>query len=208
MIFYEVALCVSWPFLWLYYFCRSRTDGKYRGNYAVRMGLAAPSLPRVGARRVWLHALSVGEVLSAVALIRAIKAADPGIDIFVSTATETGMAVARERLSELAAGFFFMPHDFPVAMRMAVKKVAPSLFILVETDFWPNMLLELKRAGAVTVLVNGRMSPGSFLKYRGLRGAAGALFGLFDHIFTQTDLDLHRFVAAVPFDPFTNRCQL
>lgn len=195
LIFYEIALCVSWPFLWLYYFCRSRTDGKYRGNYPARMGLTAPSLPRAGARRVWLHALSVGEVLSAVALIRAIKAADPGIDIFVSTATETGMAVARERISDLAAGFFFIPHDFPVAMRNAVRRVAPSLFILVETDFWPNMLLELKRAGVVTVLANGRMSPGSFRKYRRLRGASGALFGLFDHVFAQTDLDLQRFVV-------------
>ncbi|MCE5334880.1 MAG: 3-deoxy-D-manno-octulosonic acid transferase [Desulfobacteraceae bacterium] len=193
-VLYRISLCVVWPFLLLYYLCRSGTDGKYGSNYLARMGLRLPEFAPCP-RRIWLHALSVGEVLSAVPLVREIKASDPQAEIVVSVATETGMAIARDRLAVLAAHFFFMPHDFPWTVRTIVKRVRPAAFLLVETDFWLNLLGELRRAGVPTMLVNGRISPVSFDRYKRFRAATSAIFGEFDLIFAQTERDRQNFVA-------------
>lgn len=190
---YNLALTLSWPFFFLYYFCRSRTDGKYRENYRARMGLELPGRLPDDVRRAWVHALSVGEVLSSVPLIDELKKQCPGIEIVVSTATESGMKLARERLSSLAASFFFMPHDFPWAARSITKKMHPGIFILVETDFWPNLLSRLRKEGIPSVLVNGRISPVSHSRYRRMRGMAEMIFSRFDLIFTQTEQDKERF---------------
>lgn len=192
---YEAALCLSWPALYLYYFCRSRTDGKYRDNYLSRMGrkLPAPLKPSPG--RVWIHALSVGEALSSIALITELKQLRPPLEIVFSTSTETGMSLATQRLEGLVDEFFFMPHDFPWAVCRLLKRVRPSLFVLIETDFWPNLLWLLKRAGVPAVLVNGRVSPRSYRGFYRLGRLAGLIFSGFDLIFAQTELDRARFTS-------------
>lgn len=190
---YEFALFLAWPFLYLYYFCRSRTDGKYRANYRARMGFDPPGPFGDKEKRVWFHALSVGEVLSSIPLVLEIGRKKPGLEIVFSTATETGMLVARERLSGIANAFFFMPHDFPRVVRDLVRRVRPTMFVLIETDSWPNLLRELKKEKTFATLVNGRISPGSYRRYRRLSGFAGMIFGGFDLVFTQTELDRARF---------------
>ncbi|MHC1729891.1 MAG: 3-deoxy-D-manno-octulosonic acid transferase [Syntrophobacteraceae bacterium] len=192
---YNTVLFSIWPALYLYYFCRSRTDGKYCENFGARMGLELPAPAPCGTKRLWFHALSLGEVLSAVPLIREVRRICPGYEIFVSTATETGMSLARKRLSELVDFFFFMPHDFPWAVEKLVKRIRPALFVLVETDFWPNLLMRLNRESIAKVLVNGRMSPASFRKYSRPAGFTWMIFEQFDLVFAQTELDRERFVA-------------
>ena len=192
---YEAALCSSWPALYLYYFCRSRTDGKYGSNYPSRMGLKLPSLPRPGLKRAWVHALSVGEVLSAIPLIAELKRLRPALEIVVSTSTETGMSIAADRLQGLSGGFFFMPHDFPWTVHRLLERVNPSLFVLIETDFWPNLIWRLKRQGVPAALVNGRLSPRSYRGYSRLGGFAEVMFGGFGLIFAQTELDRSRFIS-------------
>lgn len=190
---------VCWPVLFIYYFCRSRTDGKYRRNFPARIGLAKPdSLPETEGGtlqrpRVWIHALSVGETISSVPLVMELKKANPGLQILFSTATETGMALAEKRLAGLVDSFFFMPHDFPWAIKNILRRLKPSLFVLIETDFWPNLLFQLRRERIPAVLVNGRLSPGSFRKYSRLGRIASMIFRRFDFIFTQTEEDRKRF---------------
>lgn len=190
---YGLALLLAWPVLYLYYFCRSRTDGKYRTSYRARLGLDLPGPFGDGRDRAWFHALSVGEVLSSIPLVLEISAQKPSLQILFSTATETGMLLARERLAHIVSHFFFMPHDFPKHMQKVVRSTLPALFVLVETDFWPNLLSQLKEEKVFTALVNGRMSPASFRRYSRLVGLAEMVFGSFDLIFTQTELDKVRF---------------
>jgi 3-deoxy-D-manno-octulosonic-acid transferase len=192
---YEAALCSGWPAMYLYYIFRSGTDGKYGGNYRSRMGLRLPPPLRPDEKRLWVHALSVGEVLSSVPLVAELKRLRPGIEIVFSTATETGMSIAEERLKGLVNRFFFMPHDFPWTVGRLLDNLNPSLFILIETDFWPNLIWGLKRRGIPAALVNGRLSPRSYLGYSRLGGFAEVMFGGFDLIFAQTELDRSRFVS-------------
>ncbi|MFZ2447393.1 MAG: 3-deoxy-D-manno-octulosonic acid transferase [Syntrophobacteraceae bacterium] len=190
---YQAVSSAVWPAVCLYYLCRAGADGKYSSNWRARMGLDLPGLLGEGRARAWVHALSVGETLSAIPLVREIKKRRPDLDIVFSTATETGMSIARERLSDEVDLFFFMPHDFAWAVSALVRRVRPSLFVLIETDLWPNLLHALKREGVFTVLVNGRMSPGSHRRYSRFSGLTGMFFDAFDLIFTQTEQDRARF---------------
>ncbi|MGA3117002.1 MAG: 3-deoxy-D-manno-octulosonic acid transferase [Syntrophobacteraceae bacterium] len=192
---YDAALYLSWPALYLYYFCRSLTDGRYRGNYLNRMGLRLPDPLLSCPARVWIHALSVGETLSSIPLIAELKLKRPALEVVFSTSTETGMSIAVERLKGLVDNFFHLPHDFPWTVDRLVKRVRPSLFVLIETDFWPNLLWRLNRESVPAVLVNGRMSPGSFRRYSRLGALAGIIFGGFDLILAQTELDKARFIS-------------
>ncbi|HYA41790.1 MAG TPA: 3-deoxy-D-manno-octulosonic acid transferase [Syntrophobacteraceae bacterium] len=191
---YGAALCLVWPALYSYYFLRSVTDGKYRGNYQSRMGIRLPAPLNAGRERVWIHALSVGETLSAIPLIAELKLMRPDIEIILSAATEAGMSIARQRLDGLVEGFFFTPHDFPWAVNGLIKRIRPSLFVLVESDFWPNLTWRLNKQSIPTVLVNARMSPRSFRRYCRLGALAKIIFGGFALILTQTELDRARFI--------------
>lgn len=197
---YVALSCCIWPAAFFYYLCRVHSDGKYKGNYRQRLGFDPPGPFGKDAARVWFHALSVGETLSALPLIREIRNRRPGIEIIFSAATETGMRIARERLSSDVANFFYMPHDFPWAVRSLVRRVRPALFVIIETDLWPNLLHVLKREGVVTALVNGRISPGSHARYARSRDLAKMLFDCFDLVFTQTEQDRGRFESlGVPY---------
>lgn len=192
---YEAAVSLSWPALYLYYLYRTRTDGKYRANYHGRMGLKLPAPLPPSPARIWIHALSVGEVLSSVPLAAELKRLRPDVEIVFSASTETGMTIAGQRLEGIAQSFFFMPHDFPWAVTNILDRVKPSLFVLVETDFWPNLVLGLKRNGIPAALVNGRLSPRSHRGYSRLGALSGLIFEAFDLIFSQTELDRTRFIS-------------
>ena len=190
---YGIVWLLAWPVLYFYYFCRSRTDGKYLANYRARLGLNLPGPFRKGTGRIWFHALSVGEVLSSIPLVVEVSRQKPAFEIVFSTATETGMVLAKERLSDIAGTFFFMPHDFPWTMQKLAGLVLPDIFVLIETDAWPNLLHQLRKEGVFTVLANGRMSPDSYRGYSRIARFAGMIFNGFDLIFAQSDLDRARF---------------
>ncbi len=159
------------------------------------MGRKLPAHLEPGPGRVWIHALSVGEALSSVALIAELKKLSPALGIIFSTSTETGMSLATERLKGLVDEFFFMPHDFPWTVYRLLKRVRPSLFVLIETDFWPNLLWRLNTEGVPAVLVNGRVSPRSYRGFYRLGPLADLIFSRFDLIFAQTGLDRARFIS-------------
>jgi 3-deoxy-D-manno-octulosonic-acid transferase len=138
---------------------------KYIGSLAQRMGYLPVSFNLDGDQSIWIHAVSVGEALTARALVTDLKARYPGLKIFLSTTTLTGQQVARTRLPDVDAVFFF-PFDWPPFVRRTLRLVRPRLFIMMETEIWPNLLRACRRRGVKTMLVNGRISSRSYPRYR------------------------------------------
>ena len=189
---YNCLLTCSWPVLTGYYLLSRRLGPKYQENYRQRLGLELPVLPAVP-RRIWLHALSVGETNSILPLIKTLKEHHPHLNIVVSTATPSGQQAARQRLSPWVSEFFYLPHDFLWAVDRLVDRVKPSLFILVETDVWPNLLWALRRRGVPALLVNARLSPSSFRRLHRIRVLFGQVLRGFEEIFVQAVQDHGRF---------------
>ncbi len=113
---------------------------------------------------IWIHAVSVGEVLSSVPFIREIMRRIPSAEIVLTTVTDTGQKVASERLSDIK--IIYMPFDLPFFLRRFIKTVRPSLYISIETEIWPNLFRLLRKAGIPVLIMNGRISDRSFRGYR------------------------------------------
>ena len=118
---------------------------------------------------IWLHAVSVGEVVAATELIREMRKALPDWVIAVSTTTETGQKLARERLGG-ESPVFYLPLDFAVLARRYLKALHPELLVLMESELWPNLMKECANAGIPIAVINARISDRSFPRYRRLKG--------------------------------------
>jgi 3-deoxy-D-manno-octulosonic-acid transferase len=145
---------------------RLLTRPEYREALGERFGGVAPS-PE-GQAVVWLHAVSVGEVISAQPLTAALRERHPHAHLVVSCGTPTGRAMAKTRLSA-ADRVIYLPWDLPGVIGAAVRKVRPDLLVLVESELWPNLLWTLARRGTPVVVVNGRISRRSYPRYRSVR---------------------------------------
>ena len=113
---------------------------------------------------IWVHAVSVGEVMAALPLLRKLKAAYPGKGIILSTITDTGQKVAREKAPP-GIRVVYLPFDIPIILKSMIKAMKPELFIIVETELWPNLLRILKENSIPVILLNGRISAKSFRGY-------------------------------------------
>jgi 3-deoxy-D-manno-octulosonic-acid transferase len=146
----------------------------------------------VEVRTVWIHALSVGEVLSSLPLVESIRKRFPGEKIAFTVTTRQGMEIARRELQGEVEMLLPLPLDFWLPMLRVIRLVRPKLFILVETDLWPGLLEHLSRRGIPAVLVNGRVSPGTLKSYRKFPFFFRKLFESFRTCLMQTDLDRMR----------------
>lgn len=142
---------------------------------------------------IWIHAVSVGEVLSLQNLVKKLRERHPGWEINFSALTNTGYRMAGEKLSE-ADHIFFIPLDFGRVVRKFFRSLRPRLFVLAESEFWPNLLREAKRNGARVLLINGRVSRRTFRRYRRFRAVALKILNLVDIFLVQTDLDRERLI--------------
>jgi 3-deoxy-D-manno-octulosonic-acid transferase len=141
---------------------------------------------------IWIHAVSVGEVLAAKPLLQALKAKFPGRAVFVSTTTETGRRLARTRL-QCADGIFYFPLDWIVPVRKALKSIQPALVIIMETEIWPNFLREAKRQRIPVIFANARISERSFARFKQWKFLIGDFF-------IRTLQDAAQFLAQTPED--------
>ncbi|HMH15729.1 MAG TPA: 3-deoxy-D-manno-octulosonic acid transferase [Edaphobacter sp.] len=159
------ALVVGAP----YWLLRMATSGRYRAGLAGRLGLIPKDLRAAVAGRqvVWIHAVSVGEVMAAMQLVRELRTALPGWVIAVSTTTATGQRLAKERLSE--SPVFYLPLDFGLAVRRYLRVLRPEILILMESELWPNLIWECARSGVPVAVVNARISDRSLPRYMKLR---------------------------------------
>ena len=139
-------------------------------------------------KAIWFHAVSVGEVLSLKNLIKKIKEKHPDWQVHFSTLTNTGMSVAREKLTD-ADHLFFVPMDFAFLVRKFFRALKPKVFVLAESEFWPNLIREAKKSTDGVLLINGRISPRSFKKYFRVRALTKKVLRDIDLFLVQTAED-------------------
>ena len=150
-------MLLSIPF-WLYQMVR---HGKYRRGFSERMGRVPRRLRQASAQQiVWVHAVSVGEVLAVSGLVGQMRRAFPEYRVLVSTTTDTGQDLARKRFGE--ENVFYFPMDFAFAVRAYMRALRPQLVVLAETEFWPNFLRIAHATGARVAVVNARISDRSW----------------------------------------------
>jgi 3-deoxy-D-manno-octulosonic-acid transferase len=179
-----------------YFLLRGLIQGKYLSNIPERLGWRFPpelrgeSSPGSTQKSIWIHAVSVGEVLAVLPLAQKLKTRFPLLRLVVSTTTVTGQNLARERMSFADAVFYF-PLDWRGPVRRALAAARPAAVIVVETEIWPNFLRECHRADVPVIFVNGRLSERSFRGYgRALLYSAGALAGFLKKVLSDGTLFL------------------
>ena len=175
----------------LYLLYRGIRDRRYFDRLQERLGFIPFS--STGAGSIWFHAVSVGEVLAAAELIRRIRAENPRTRVFLSTSTLAGRALADQKLGE---GVFFAPIDYRSVVRRVLRRLRPSLVVILETEIWPNLFRESKRAGASLLVLNGRISDRALPRYRRWHGFFRHALCWPDAILAQSEEDKRRFEIA------------
>jgi 3-deoxy-D-manno-octulosonic-acid transferase len=181
-------MLVSLPY-WLFQMAR---HGKYRKGLAERLGWVPSRLGLPGEEEpvIWIHAVSVGEVLAVAGLVEELRRRFPRHKIFVSTTTDTGQALARARFGE--ANVFYFPMDFVFAIRPYLRVLRPQIVVIAETEFWPNFIRRAHASGARIAVVNARISDRSWPNYRRFRGVLRRLLANVDLFLAQTAEDAAR----------------
>ena len=184
-----LLLTIPW---WIFQLLRS---GKYRAGLKERLGFVPARLRRaVKPGAIWLHAVSVGEVLAITNLVRELEKMNPQQPVLISTTTQTGQYLARSRFGEDRA--FFLPIDSGISIRPYLNVLRPSLLILAETEFWPNLLHLTKKRGAAIAVVNARVSDRSFPRYCRFRWFFSRVLAPVDLFLAQTEEDARRLIAT------------
>jgi 3-deoxy-D-manno-octulosonic-acid transferase len=204
LLFYNLALLVvlvaGTPW-WLF---RMATTQKYREGLLERLGMVPSRLRKqmagLGSERplIWVHAVSVGEVLAVSRLVKTLDAALPDYLIVLSTTTRTGQALARERFGSNRV--FYCPLDLPWAVRAWLNALQPSLLILAETEFWPNLLSGCFRRNIPVAVVNARISDRSWPRYRRMRWLWRPFLSRLSRVLaqSQTDADRLKTIGCLP----------
>jgi len=187
-----IGVFVGFPF----FLVKLLTTPKYRPGAAHRLGF----YPRGTATRLrggevlWVHAVSVGEVIAALPLIRELRRRRPEAKIVLTTVTATGNRIARAQAKEADVVLFF-PFDLQPVVGRAIRLIRPALFLLVETEIWPNCVHTLARKRVPIVVVNGRISERSFQGYRRIRFLMKRVLSDITLFSMQTEEDARRIIA-------------
>ena len=183
------GLLTSLPY-WIFQMVRY---GKYRSGFMQRLGSVPPQLAGRSSRStIWVHAVSVGEVLAVSGLVNEMRRRWPAYRVLVSTTTDTGQQLARTRFGE--ENVFYFPLDLGFAVCPYLDALRPQLVVIAETEFWPNFLRLVKRSGARIAVVNARISDRSWPGYKRLRGWLPKVIGNVDLFLAQTHEDQKRLV--------------
>ncbi|MGC1374464.1 MAG: glycosyltransferase N-terminal domain-containing protein, partial [Candidatus Sulfotelmatobacter sp.] len=182
-----LAMLVSLPY-WLF---QMAVRGKYWKGFAERMGRvpARLRLPQADESALWVHAVSVGEVLAVAGLVEQLKGDLRG-RVFVSTTTDPGQALARRRFGEESV--FYFPMDFGFAIGPYLRALRPKMVVIAETEFWPNFFRLAHASGARIAVVNARISDRSWPRYLRFRGLLRIVLANVDLFLTQTGEDAAR----------------
>ncbi len=194
---YNLVLILGSILVLPFYLFKMIATGKYRRSLLQRLGFLPGKLVEdlSGETVVWIHAVSVGEVLSSLSLIGMIKEKHPNAKILVSTVTETGNYTANSRLTGVDAVIFF-PLDYTWVVKRVIRAINPRLFILVETDIWPNFLRELRRRKVPSMIVNGRVSPRSYRRYVWFKWFFKVIFQNISVFSMQSNVDYDRITGV------------
>jgi len=175
-----------------YWLFKGLREKKYLQSFRQRLGSKGPALP-LGTRPVWVHAVSVGEVLAARPVVAAIQQVRPELPVVLSTVTPAGQALALKEFPAAAAVFYF-PFDWHFCVARFLSSVNPRAVLLVEKELWPNFLDACFRRGVPVFLVNGRISEQSFNRYRRIKSFTAGMLRQLRVIGAQTHEDRKRFL--------------
>ncbi|MCS6830214.1 MAG: 3-deoxy-D-manno-octulosonic acid transferase [Armatimonadota bacterium] len=190
---YNLFLMLTSP-LWLVYLLwRIVVRGKSREGWSQRLG-GLPVSPQ-GRRTIWVHAVSVGEVIAALPLLQSLREEFPEHYLLLTTLTPAGNAIARQHLGKLIDAVGYLPVDLPFAVKRALQRVSPDALIVMETELWPNLLTIAYRRGVRTFIANGRLSDRSLPTYRRFRWFFAQVLRCIDAICAQSEEDARRFCA-------------
>jgi 3-deoxy-D-manno-octulosonic-acid transferase len=159
-----LAVLLTSPY-WLWQGIR---HGKYLANLSERLGFSLPELVTLPTHRpgaIWMHAVSVGEALSGITLAKSLKEKYPQRPLIISTTTQTGYVLAKERMSFADAVIYF-PFDWTFCIRQVLRAIKPALVLVLETEIWPNFLRESRRRNVPVVFLSGRISDRSVARYQ------------------------------------------
>jgi len=177
-----------------YYLWRLRGSKQSASGWGERFGFLPETLQQSEPGAVWIHAVSVGETLTVVGLVRELQQRYPGRKIFLSHVTPAGREAGQRRIAGVA-GQFFLPLDWKWSVSRALERIRPSLLVIVETELWPNLLRAARQCGARIVLVNARLSDRSLRRYQWVRGFMRQVLGNLDRICAQSETDQERFYS-------------
>lgn len=179
-ILYSVLMAAAAVILMPYFAVQGLRQGKYFANLRERLGRVPEQITASAAGKppIWIHAVSVGEVLAAAPLARRLKERFPAETIFVSTTTITGQRVAKERL-HFVDGVFYFPLDWSWCVRRVLRAIRPRMVLIIETEIWPNFLRQARRSNVPVVFVNARISERSFARFRMARNF---ISGFYAHV--------------------------
>jgi 3-deoxy-D-manno-octulosonic-acid transferase len=181
-----VALVAASPW-WLWQMAATH---KYREGLRQRLGSVPQLEGRAGRPMIWVHAVSVGEVLAISGLLKQLDAEQPGYFVAISTTTRTGQELARLRFG--AGRVFYCPLDLSWAVRAYLNAFQPRMLVLTETEFWPNLLNGCFRRGIPVAVVNARVSDRSWPRYRRLRSLWRPILGRLSRVLAQSETDAER----------------
>ncbi|MGC1455254.1 MAG: 3-deoxy-D-manno-octulosonic acid transferase [Nitrospirota bacterium] len=200
-ILYNLLLIVATVLLLPVILFKLITVPKYRGGMTQKLGRLRKGVMQTikGSRPIWVHAVSVGEVMAAHPLIRELKKKYPHRKLILSTVTVTGNYTARRRVPEADAVFYF-PFDFPCIVRRVIQGINPQIVLVAETELWPNFFRELKRAGVPSAVINGRISPNSRRNYQKFRSFFTQVFDNVTLFCMQSEADAIR-IKDIGADP-------
>lgn len=186
--FVVVLFVLAFP-LWLF-------SPKRRATLFKRLGWQPYPRPRPASQKpVWIHALSIGELLSAGSLIRRLHRGLENRPVYLSVSTASAFAMAHDRFAPFCDAIFYFPYDTAFAVNRCLDAVDPALIVLIETDIWPGFLDDVGSRAIPCLLVNGRLSPKSFRLYGRLRFLFEPAFRIFHWIYPQSPGEAQRFLA-------------
>jgi tetraacyldisaccharide 4'-kinase len=190
---YRLVQTIGSPVILLYLLWRGSKDKRWLFSLPERFGNLPFRVTATGG--IWLHAVSVGEVISAGALLKGFHARLPETPLYISVTTVSGYELACDRLKDLCDGIFYTPLDYVFAVRRVLGALRPSILVVLETEIWPNLWRETKRAGAGLLIVNARISDRAYPRYERFRWFFGPVLTLPDAIYAQSRQDLERYRA-------------
>lgn len=169
---------------------------KYREGIFERLGVVSKEkIKGLNNKKVlWIHAVSVGETMAVMPVVRLIKKKRPELKLLFSTTTKTGQAVAKKEGKGLIDALIYLPFDFSWAVRPIIKNARPLAFATVEKDIWPNLFRAFKQRGIPIMVVNGNLSDRSYKRYRILKFFFKEVFGSVAYYCGQTEKDRQRAV--------------
>jgi 3-deoxy-D-manno-octulosonic-acid transferase len=194
---YNFLLLVFSPFVALY-LAQRYVSGKSKPGWRERWG-RLPQEVRTkagGCPRVWVHAVSAGEVVAAVPILRELRARLPHHEIVLSVITPAGHEMAEQQATPFVDHLFYAPFDLPWVTRQVVRLIQPQIYVSLESELWPNLLHDVKRCGASTVMVNGRISEKNFRRASRMGGMLFRwMLGHVDRLLMQSEADAERVKA-------------